>query len=457
MVQSARFTRAGMLNTVSIVGSVSRRAGGLFESVRRLHRELLALKSECQSSAAKGADKGQASELGRGVAVQVLSLQDEFTQRDLGAWKPVSVQTSPGYGPRAFGYAPGLLRNLLALEPDLAHVHGLWQFTSLATLVWHRKTRRPYLVSPHGMLDPWALRNSGWKKKLAWVVFERAHLRSATCLRALCQAEARAIRALGLTNPVCIIPNGVDLPEPGKEKRKAGKRESGKGWGSSNGGGVANEAEKALTAGDPILKDRKVLLYLGRIHPKKGLRNLLAAWAKVEARGDWVLAVAGWNQGRHEAELKRLASELQIHWSDARGGPNRASSLIFAGPQFGDDKDAWLRRCDGFILPSLSEGIPMSILEAWAHAKPAILTPQCNLPEGLTAGAALCTRPEPDAIASVLRHFLSLNCSAREQAGLRGRALVASRFTWPRIASDLRAVYFWMIGVGPKPDCILRG
>ncbi len=415
------------MNTVSIVGSVSRRAGGLFESVRRLHRELLTREGV----------NGARSSMDVDIRVQVLSLRDEFTAADLNAWAPVSVHLSSRFGPPAFGYAPGLIRQLLTLAPDLAHVHGLWQFTSLATLVWHRKTHKPYLVSPHGMLDPWALRHSRCRKVLGWLAYERAHLSSARCIRALCEAEAKAIRGLGLTNPICVIPNGVDLP-PGPGKA-----------------GEYSRHTRCSSACNGLARNRKVLLYLGRIHPKKGLSNVLKAWVKVRVPPEWALVIAGWDQARHEAELKQLASELDIRWSDGIPQPNSVGSLFFAGPQFGAAKDDWLRHCDAFILPSYSEGMPMAVLEAWAYAKPVLMTPQCNLPDGFAVGAALCISPTPDSIASGLRELFELQNSARERMGRSGRALVSTCFTWPKVAGDLRAVYDWMTGAGPKPSCIL--
>lgn len=435
------------MNTVSIVGSASRSAGGLFESVRRLHRELLAQNTRKVSQSAVRSvmrDEKVQSFSDTEITVQVLSLRDEFTEADLSAWEPVSVCPFGCYGPRAFGFAPDLLRKLFALKPDLAHVHGLWQFTSVVARSWHRKTHKPYMISPHGMLDAWALRNSRWKKALAWLAYEGSNLKSAACIRALCPAEARAIRALGLTNPICIIPNGVDLPKSGK--REAEKRECGK---------QADNSRCIAESFDRCLGKRKLLLYLGRIHPKKGLCNLLKAWAEAQSPNEWVLAIAGWDQGGHEDELKRLADELMIRWSDVRGAPNLDVSLLFPGPQFGASKDYWLRQCDAFILPSLSEGIPMAVLEAWAYAKPVVMTPQCNLAEGFAAESALCIYPEPGPIAAGLRELFRLNTSTRERMGSRGLALVSSRFAWPQVAAELRSVYHWMTGAGPKPDCVL--
>jgi poly(glycerol-phosphate) alpha-glucosyltransferase len=117
-------------------------------------------------------------------------------------------------GPDSFGYAPGLSAALVAADLDLLHAHGLWMFYSTAVLGWAWTTRPPYIVSPHGMLDPWALRNSRFKKLIALWAYERRHLANAACLHALCREEAQAMRQLGLRNPTCIVANGLDAPAP---------------------------------------------------------------------------------------------------------------------------------------------------------------------------------------------------------------------------------------------------
>ena len=108
--------------------------------------------------------------------------------------------------------------------------------------------------------------------------------------------------------------------------------------------------------------DRKVLLYLGRLHPKKNLANLIRAWNDSQRwRSDsWVLAIAGWDQGGYERELKRIAA---------------SPSVVFLGPQFGAAKSECYRAFDAFILPSLSEGLPLPVMEAWAYAQPLLLKP----------------------------------------------------------------------------------
>src|SRR5262249_37195453 len=152
------------------------------------------------------------------------------------------------------------------------------------------------LVAPHGMMDPWALRQSRLKKRVAGLLYQNAQLRQAACIRALCESELRSIRAYGLKNPVCVIPNGIDLPQ--KPERK----------------------NPLAQARPPKDQRRKALLYVGRIHPKKGLVNLLKAWKGAIRAGftigeQWHLVIAGWDQEGHEAELKSLAANLGIEES----------------------------------------------------------------------------------------------------------------------------------------------
>jgi poly(glycerol-phosphate) alpha-glucosyltransferase len=322
-------------------------------------------------------------------------------------------------GPASFGYSPDLARQLRPKFQNnpLVHVHGLWMYPGWLARKLAAATGRPRIVSPHGMLDAWALRHSRWKKNLAAKVFENHNLRTAACLHALCEPEAKAFRALGMKNPIAIIPNGVDLPEAGSQKPETG---------------------------NPASSPQKTLLYLGRIHPKKGLVNLLKAWTVANRKSaDWILAIAGWDQGGHEKELRRLSAECGIQ-----------DSIVFLGPKFGDDKAACYRNCDAFILPSVSEGLPMVVLEAWSHAKPVLMTPECNLPDGFAANAAIRIEPGVEGIARGLQDLFGAPHSALRTLGDNGRNLVAGRFAWPKIAVEMKSVYEWMLGGGPKPDCV---
>lgn len=381
-----------------LTASVSRRGGGVFPALRRMASEL--------------------SGLG-GLNLSVLGLADEYTAKDAGSWNGVDVRTYRVAGPRSFGFAPDVRRGLTVLNPDLVHTHGLWMYPSVAAEGWTRRTAKPHIVSPHGMLDPWALGNSAWKKRLGAWLYENRNLRRAGCIHALCESEAASVREYGLSNPVCVLPNGVDLPcqRPSAAPRWAG----------------------GLPEGS------RVVLYLGRLHPKKGLLNLVRACASVALaiRKDWILVIAGWDQGGHEAEVKRLVCELGVE-----------AAVRFVGPEFGEDKEASFRRAEAFVLPSFSEGLPVGVLEAWAYGLPVVMTPHCNLPEGFQAEAAIRVEPEADSIARGLTKLFAMTDAERRAVGERGRRLVEERFSWPKIARQMKDVYEWMLGGGQKPACV---
>ena len=366
-----------------LVSSVSREAGGLFQSVRGLAKAVASTNAN----------------------VRVFGIRDEHSAVDLQEWQPLSVQT---FRPRlrAWGYSNELVPAMLDADLDILSVHGLWKYCSVGSHRWHRQTGRPYVVHPHGMLDSWALRNARWKKRIAAALYENQHLRGATCLRALSESEAQSIRSYGLRNPICVIPNGVDLPDL---RESNGKTQS---------------------------ESRKTLLYLGRLHPKKNISNLIRAWNETfnsqRGSGDhWFLVIAGWDQGGYESELKRIAAR---------------TSVVFLGPQFGAEKTECYRACDAFILPSLSEGLPMSVLEAWSYAKPVLMTPECNLPEGFAAEAALRIGSSSDEIAAGLNQLAEMSDDDRAAMGSCGRTLVAKSFSWPRIGQQMRAVYECVLG-----------
>ncbi len=402
-----------MIKSAHLTASISRKAGGLFDAVLRLAQ----------------------SEHQLGIAVKAFGLRDENTAADLSAWNPVPAAAFlPGW-PSGIGCAPGFLAELEVFAPDLCHTHGLWLYPSIAAKNYGRLQCCPYLVSPHGMLDPWALKNSRWKKTIAYQLFEREHLRGARCLRALCASEADSIRQLGLKNAIAVIPNGIDLP-----------------------------AELTPTA-PPwqglVEPGKKVLLFLSRIHPKKGLVNLLKAWGRVQKnRGkepEWILAIAGWDQGGHEQELKQLATALGLVWHDVRvANPSRSfPGVIFLGPQFNAAKAACYQHCDAFVLPSFSEGLPMVVLEAWANSKPVVMTPECNLPEGFQSNAAIKVEANEPSLIAGLNELRRTTGAERLAMGSCGRNLVRERFTWLRVGTQLQSVHAWILGGGAKPDCIL--
>jgi poly(glycerol-phosphate) alpha-glucosyltransferase len=343
-------------------------------------------------------------------------------------WPVVSGRIS---GPAAFGYSPELRSELSArvARNSVVHVHGLWMYPGVVGRVLSETAGAVRVVSPHGMLEPWALRNSRWKKRLAGWVFENRNLRTADCLHALCQPEADNMRRYGLRNPIAVIPNGADTSAfqdlPGR--------------------GV-------LEARFPALRGSRWILFLSRIHPKKGLPHLLRAWASVQhsqlstfnsQHSDWLLVIAGPDELGHEAEMKGLARELGLE-----------KSVLFTGPLEGAEKLAALGGAELFVLPSFSEGFSMAVLEAAAAGLPVLLTPQCNFPELASVGGAIEVSPDTDSCAAGLQELLKLSDTQREQMGDNARKLVEASYSWSKVADQMLAVYRWLADGGTPPTCV---
>jgi poly(glycerol-phosphate) alpha-glucosyltransferase len=434
-----------------------------------------------------------------GMRVEVFGSRDAFWEADLKQWTPLAVHTAPVVGPARLCYTPALRGMIEVFGPDLIHSAAVWTWQAAVVNQVHARQGTPYVLSTRGTLDPWALRQSRLKKAIARCLFQQRHFDDAACLHALNEAEAQSLRAYGLKNPIAIVPNGIHLPEQSREQKVE----------SRNAGEHAETLKAEMLKGDrqdaerrkvesrnefqlsafPISafpEGRKVLLYLGRIHPKKGLVNLLRAWSETlkhrstEAQS-WCLAIAGWDEGGHEAELKQLATESGLKWADLRELKTESRnqkaetisafsfqdvSVLFLGPLFGRDKEAAYANCDAFILPSYSEGLPMAVLEAWSYAKPVLMTPECNLPEGFDAGSAIRIQQEAEMLKAEtlkgggsmevgLRELFEAPGSALQAMGARGRALVETRFAWPQIAREMKSVYDWVLGGGGKPGCVV--
>jgi len=176
------------LNIIALSG-ISRDSGGLFYAVRDLCRALYHT---------------------GGIGVQVSGAITTWLNEDASSWGPIEIHGYRSYGP--LQYSRKLRRWLNDSAADLVHRHGIWTDPQWAALQWQKKTGKPVVLSPHGMLDPWAVKNSAWKKKVAGALFANESLRKASCIHALCRAEAESIRAYGLKNPIALIPNGVGLP-----------------------------------------------------------------------------------------------------------------------------------------------------------------------------------------------------------------------------------------------------
>jgi poly(glycerol-phosphate) alpha-glucosyltransferase len=358
-----------------------------------------------------------------GIESCVAGLKDQWNKQDI----PDSIEVLQGtiLGPKAFGFSSDLGTQARAQVSNrsILHVHGLWMYPGILARKLARRASCPLVISPHGMLEPWALSNSPLKKRLAALTFEKTNLRSADCLHALCAAEAENFRAYGLRNPVAVIPNGMDL------------------------GMVQTMATRdALRRRFPVIGDRQCVLFLSRLHPKKGIENLLEAWRGLTGESrNWCLLIAGAGSPDYEKHLRVR--------KDAQG---LGDDVIFLGPMYGAEKKDTLAAADIYILPSFSEGFSMAILEAAAAGLPVVQTRECNFPELTSAGGAIEVAPEPEGIRSGLLQLMQLSKPERQEMGRRGRELVERSYTWPVQTRKMLEVYEWVAGRGERPGFVIE-
>ena len=293
-----------------------------------------------------------------------------------------------------------------AADYDLLHITSDFNFPVLAAAAVCRWRKVPYLFTPQGMLEPWALGYKARKKRLYYEWIERPLvLRGARALQALNRSEAANIKALQLGPPVIVLPNGTDPAEAGA-------------------GGLA-KAEVFLDR-FPEARGKTLILFLHRVDPKKGLDILAKAYGQVRGRFPQThLVVAGPDTVGHTAVAQGFF-ELN----------GCADAVTFTGLLEGDAKHGALAAASVFVAPSYSEGFSMSVLEAMAAGLPCVLTEGCNFPEAGEAGAARIV-PTGDAgrFAAELGDLLDRPEVART-LGAHARELVLGRYTWPRIAEE---------------------
>lgn len=385
------------MKIVSCLTSLTRNSGGLFTSVKELTNHVNSFHD---------------------VENVILGPYDNEFPDDIASWKPARTIDVPVLNNFLhFNYSPNFLSVINSERPDIVHAHGLWQYQSIVVNRLKRRTGTPYVVSPHGMLDNWAVNHHKARKLIALYLYESSFLNSANTIRALCASEAESIRQLGIKSPIAIIPNGISPLS-------------------------VNFVPKIVkTNKSPVKK----LLYLGRIHEKKGIYNLVNAWSALNNQ-DWFLTIAGWGDKHSENRLSSLIKKVQN---------NR--NIEYVGPVHGAAKDDLLSDCDAFILPSYSEGMPMAVLEAMAHSKFTVLTPQCNIPEAVAAGAALEIEPGISGLMTGLPKLFAMDDFARMQSGIKGSKLIESLFLWPTIAQNLFTTYEWILGRRSKPDFVYTG
>ncbi|HIF9551299.1 TPA: glycosyltransferase [Photobacterium damselae] len=267
---------------------------------------------------------------------------------------------------------------------DIIHVHGLWNAHSLAASLVSKKKK--CIVSPHGMLDQWALNQSKYKKYLAKILYENRLWSNASYIHALNNKEADAIRNILPNSRIEIIPNGIDIPKIS-----------------------CNKQEKIK------------ILFLGRLHEKKGIKELISWYLNIPCsiKDKFELHVAG--SGDYENEILDIS--------------NSNTNFFYHGSVYGKDKESLYQSCNIFVLPSYSEGLPMTVLEAWSYGLITFISKACNLEQSYDYDFSYNLEPSATSLTNNLNFILSLSLLDIYILGQEAREYVIKNYAWDIIAN----------------------
>lgn len=315
-----------------------------------------------------------------------------------------------------FRSSAALYRHLKAAarNTQIFHSNLMWLAPNIYPEFARRGTSCRHVVSPRGTMSRWALSRSSWKKKLSLMLGQNTALRHADMLHATAPMEYEELRAFGLKQPVAIIPNGLDAP-----------------------------SQEFLNALRRKEKSRNTLLFLGRIHPKKGIEELLEVWARIYSFfPQWELRIVG-PLDDYALSEKRKAEKSGI------------PRVFFAGEALGTDKWKEYANADIFILPTFSENWGMTVAEAMASALPVITTHGApwEILHKENAGAWIPTGV--DALEKTLRTFLEYSPAHLGEMGARGQQWARRELSWHEIAQKMLAAYSYIAGWTEKPEFVI--
>jgi glycosyltransferase involved in cell wall biosynthesis len=295
----------------------------------------------------------------------------------------------------------------------LIHDHGIWLPNNFCVAKLASRWQVPRVISVHGMLEPWAWEYKAWKKRIAWKLFQQRDLSMANALHATSEAEAQRLKSIFPFVPIAHIPLGVEMLPQGLTGKRLDEKDG-----------------------------RRQALFLSRLHEKKGLLNLVEAWYRVSPN-NWKLTIAGPDENGYSRIVEEKISDLKLN------------NVELIGPVRGLEKWRLLHNADLFVLPTFSENFGIVIPEALSAGTPVITTKAAPWSELTTrrCGWWIDTGVEP--LVDALHGAMAMPSAQLAEVGLRGQYLVQEKYTWPRVAEQMRGVYQWLLGQGPQPSCVV--
>jgi len=325
-----------------------------------------------------------------------------------------SKSFAPGFGPAKLGRAPQMANYLQQQaevgEIKLLHNHGLWMMPNVYPGWVARKYNIPLITSPRGVFAKAAWESGSKIKQLFWPLLQRRALIPTVCFHATAESEYLDIRRMGYTQPVAIIPNGIDIPN-----------------------GFSKQAS-AL----------KTVLFLGRIHPIKGLDMLLEAWSHLEVDfPDWQLKIIGPDNVGHLADLQALQRKFNLQ------------RVIFGGAVYERQKWQEYHNADVFVLSSYSENFAMSVAEALSCGLPSIVSKGAPWQELETHNAGLWVGIDSLSLGDGLRKLMQKTAVELAEMGQNGKQLMYDKYSWQKVAGMMIELYSWVLNGGSVPKFVM--
>lgn len=296
----------------------------------------------------------------------------------------------------------------------LLHGHGIWQMKVHKMSKYARKNNIPYLITPRGMLEPWSLSQGRLKKKLALKLFQYKDIKEAACIHATAEMEAQNIRKLGFKNPIAVIPNGINVSEfPLQDFYKK--------------------------------KENRKLLFLSRIHPKKGIENLINAWELIdnEIKQNWIVEIVGNGDKEYIQNLK-----------DNIESKGLGKKIRVKQPVFGQEKIDLYADADLFVLPTFSENFGIVIAEALASFTPVITTKGTPWEDLKIANAGWWIDIGVNPLKKALEDAFQKTDEALFEMGKNGRELIEKKYAMDAVATKMASLYDWILKDTEKPDFV---
>jgi len=278
-------------------------------------------------------------------------------------------------------------------EADIIHDCGIWHHANKLIGNYALHLRKNLIISPHGMLEPWSLNNSKWKKKIAWYLYQKKILENCAGFHVTADLEEQHVKELFPKGNFCIAPNGYD-PSEFIQMKPSNKKNQ--------------------------------FLFLSRIHPKKGLENLLKVWNALRLPG-WTLLIAGNGKSDYVDQIKALASKID--------------SVEYIGPIHGAEKAKILAESKFFILPSYSENFGIVVLEALASGTPVITTNHTPWDQLNIKKAGWCVDSDSDTLKATIQDAVSFSDTKYLEYCSNALTLAENGFAWKSIGEKLMSFY----------------